>query len=255
MQLVALTREVAPSLADCELTHLKREPIDYALAVEQHRRYEEVLTELGCTVRRLPPLPDLPDSVFVEDTAVVLQQLAIVTRPGAESRRAEVTSVADALREYRPLGFIEPPGTLDGGDVLLLGSTVYAGTSTRTNADGIQQLAQLASPHGYTVYPLTVSGCLHLKSAVTRVGRDVVLLNPEWLDASSFRTVNVIEVDPREPYAANAVCIGDTIIYATGFDRTLERLERSGIEVHSVDNSELQKAEGALTCCSILVES
>ena len=253
--LTALTREVSPSIVNCELTHLTRVQVDFALAVTQHHRYEETLRKLGCTIRRLLPLPDLPDSVFVEDTAVVLRDHAIITRPGAASRRPEVESVADALREYRPLGFIEPPGTLDGGDVMLIGSTVYVGNSTRTNADGIRQLAQLTSPHGYSVYPLIVSGCLHLKSAVTRVGEDVVLLNPEWVDASSFDGVNVIEVDPREPFAANAVWLGDSILYTTGFDGTVERLERAAIKVHSVDNSELQKAEGAVTCCCILVET
>ncbi len=135
--LIALTRSVPPSIDNCELTHLRREPINYGRAAEQHTGYEKGLVVLGCTIQRLPSLPDLPDSVFVEDTAVVLPELAIIARPGAESRRFEVTSVAEALRPHYPLTFIEPPGTLDGGDVLLIGSTIYVGDSTRTNAEGI----------------------------------------------------------------------------------------------------------------------
>jgi len=148
---IALTREVSPSIVDCELTHLERAPIDLARAVEQHIRYEKALAGLGSIIQRLPSLPDLPDSVFVEDTAVVLPELAIVTRPGAQSRRLEVMSVAYALRSYKPLAFIDAPGTLEGGDVLILRSTIYVGASARSNAEGIRQLAQLTSPHGYTV--------------------------------------------------------------------------------------------------------
>lgn len=250
---IALTRSVPPSIVDCELTHLKRELIDFSRAAEQHALYEKSLVALGCTIQRLPSLPDLPDSVFVEDTAVVLPELAIITRPGAASRRAEVGSVADALRPYRRLAFIESPGTVDGGDVLHIGSTIYAGESTRTNADGIRQLAQLASRYGYAVQTVKVSGCLHLKSAVTRVGDDVILLNPAWVDSSSFQGLRQMEVHPGEPFAANALWIGESIIYSATYVATRRRLEDSGINVHTVQTDELEKAEGAVTCCSILI--
>ena len=249
----ALTREVPPTIVQCELTHLRREPIDLPRAVEQHRQYQRALTELGCTIQRLTPLPDLPDSVFVEDTAVVLPELAVITRPGAASRRAEVTSVSHALREYRRLALIDSPGTLDGGDVLVVERTIYVGESTRTNADGIRQLAELTSSYGYTVCPLTTSGCLHLKSAVTRVAEDAILLNPEWVDASAFGHMRRIEVHSAEPFAANALLIGEDVIYPAGFDETSARLERIGIDVHPVETGELQKAEGGVTCCSIIV--
>jgi dimethylargininase len=203
----------------------------------------------------LPSLSDLPDSVFVEDTAVVLPEIAIITRPGAASRRLEVTSVADALRPHRPLTFIEPPGTLDGGDVLVIGSTIYVGESTRSNADGIRQLADLASPYGYAVRPVKVSACLHLKSAVTRVAEDAILLNPAWVDGSSFEGMHKIEVHPGEPFAANALWIGERVIYTTTCDKTRRRLEEHGINVHSVETGELQKAEGGVTCCSILIQT
>ena len=253
MPLIALTRDVSPAIARCELTHLEREPIDWARAVEQHNGYERMLEQLGCIVQRLPSLPDNPDAVFVEDTAVALQELAIITRPGAESRRSEIASVADALRNHREVASIEPPGTLDGGDVLVVGSTIFVGESTRTNAEGIRQLGALAAPHGYLVRGIQVSGCLHLKSAATRVGEDTVLLNPRWVEATLFGGFETIEIDDSEPAAANAVSIGRELIYPTGFDRTAERLERLGFTIHSVEMHELQKAEGAVTCCSILL--
>ncbi|MGK2961697.1 MAG: dimethylarginine dimethylaminohydrolase family protein [Gemmatimonadaceae bacterium] len=253
--LIALTRCVPPTIGDCELTHLEREPIDQARAVEQHSRYEEALAAAGCIVRPLPPLPDLPDSVFVEDTAVVLPELAITTRPGAESRRPEVESVAYALGPYRQLAFIEPPGTIDGGDVLRVGSTIFVGESGRTNLHGVQQLSQLVSPHGYLVRSLAVSGCLHLKSAVTRVAEDVILINPAWVDATQFAALDRIEVHPDEPFAANALLVGGSVVYSTTFVETARRLERSGVELRLVEIDELAKAEGALTCCSIVFEA
>jgi dimethylargininase len=250
---IALTRDVPPTIVNCELTHLKREPIDFERAVEQHQLYEKALIKAGCTIERLPSLPDLPDSVFVEDAAVVLPEVAIIARPGAESRRAEVPSVAEALRPHHPLAFIEAPGTLDGGDVLAIGSTIYVGESTRTNAEGIRQLAELASQFGYRVRPMRVSGCLHLKSAVTRVAEDVILMNSAWVDSSCFPGLRKLEVDPAEPFAANALLIGDSVIYSASHDQTRQRLEQSGIKVLSVETDELEKAEGAVTCCSIVI--
>ncbi len=250
---IALTRSVPPSIVNCELTHLKREPIDLARAAEQHGLYEKALIAVGCTIQRLPCLPDLPDSVFVEDTAVVLPEIAIIARPGAASRRCEVTSVADELRPHRPLAFIKSPGTLDGGDVLPIGSTIYVGQSTRTNAEGIRQLAELAAACGYRVRPVKLAGCLHLKSAVTRVAEDVILLNSAWVDSSSFPGLDQIEVHPAEPFAANALWIGKNVIYSTAYDKTRQRLEQNGINVHLVETDELQKAEGAVTCCSIVI--
>lgn len=250
---IALTREVSRSIADCELTHLEREPINLPHARAQHARYEEVLFELGCTIQRLPPLNDLPDAVFVEDTAVVLPEVAVITRPGAPSRRPEVTSVAHALGEYRDLAFIEDAGTLDGGDVLVIGSTIYVGSSSRTNAQGIEQLAHIAKRHGYIVRPVTVSGCLHLKSAVTQVAEDVVLLNPDWVDRAMFERLQYIEVHPGEPFAANALLVGRSVIYPSGFDETCGRLTNAGIDVHTIETREIQKAEGGVTCCAILV--
>jgi dimethylargininase len=251
--LIALTQAVPPSIVHCELTHLEREAIDLARATEQHRRYEEALVELGCTLQRLPPTPELPDSVFVEDTAVVLPELAVITRPGAESRRAEVALVAEALRPYRRLAFIEAPGTLDGGDVLCLGTRICVGLSERTNAEGIRQLESIVSGLAYEVRAVTVAGCLHLKTAVTQVGDRTVLLNPAWISAAAFEGLDHVEVHPAEPFAANALRVGQVLLYPAAFPRTRERLEERSFTVRTIEADELAKAEAGLTCCSVLV--
>jgi dimethylargininase len=251
---LAITREVSPALARCELTHLSRRPIDPDLAREQHRRYEACLAAAGFTVRRLPAEPDLPDSVFVEDAAVVLDEVAILARPGAVSRRPEVPSIAEALRPYRTLVPIEAPATLDGGDILVVGRAIFAGASSRTSAEGIEALRGIAAPYGYEVRAVPVSRCLHLKSAVTRVSERAVLIHPGWVEPSYFSGLELIEIDPAEPFAANALAAGDTLIYPEAFPRTLARLEARGLRVVTVDVSELAKAEGAVTCCSLLFE-
>jgi dimethylargininase len=252
---IALTRGVSPSLARCELTHRPREPISLDRARAQHHAYEDALRSIGCEVRRLPPEPELPDAVFVEDAAVVFDELAVVTRPGAPSRRGEVASVAETLASYRTLRAIESPATLDGGDVLVVGRSVFVGLSTRTNEQGALQLTAALGRHGYTVRPLTVRSCLHLKTAVTRVGPATVLLNPDWVDARAFDSFERIEVHPEEPWAANALAVGGSVVYPAAFPRTRERLVRRGLDVRDVDLSELAKAEGGVTCCSLVLEA
>jgi dimethylargininase len=249
--LVAVTRAVSPGIGRCELTHLPRSPIDCDRAQAQHRAYEDRLAALGCVLVRLPPDPDLPDSVFVEDTGVVLDEVAVLARPGAASRREEVPAVAQVLRRFRELRSIEPPGTLDGGDVLPLGRTVYVGLSGRTNRAGAEQLRTFLAPFGYTVHPVAVAGCLHLKSAASQVGERTVLLNPSWVDPVTFEGWEVVEVDPAEPFAANAVFIAGVVLHPTTFSATQVRLAERGIRVERLDLSELAKAEGGVTCCSI----
>ena len=242
-------------MARCELTHLPRVPIDPTLAARQHGAYEQALVQLGCRIEHVAPAPALADSVFVEDAAVVLDEIAVITRPGAESRRDEVAPVAEALARYRPIAEISNPGTLDGGDVLRMGRTLYVGRSGRTNEEGIEQLRRHVAPHGYAVRPVRPTGCLHLKSAVTAASRTAVLLNPDWIAPSEFEGFEVIDIDGEEPFAANVVRVGDRVLTAAAFPRTRRVLERRGIEVHVVAVSELAKAEGAVTCCSILLEA
>jgi dimethylargininase len=252
--MIALTRPVPASIASCELTHLTRVPIDLAHVRMQHADYERVLAKAGCDVRQLAPAHDHPDSVFVEDTAVVLDAIAIITRPGAESRRGETAAVAEALAMHRKLKFLSAPGTLDGGDVLRLGRTLYVGVGSRTNAAGVSQLTEIAKPHGYDVRSVNVGRCLHLKSAVTQASAELIVVNPKWVDASVFEGYRAIDVDPSEPAAANVVLIGDRVLCAASHERTNERLQKAGLDLLLVDVSELAKAEGAVTCCSIIFE-
>jgi dimethylargininase len=255
MRRIAMTRAVSRALERCELTHLERRAIDVDLARTQHAAYEQALRDAGCDVRQLPEQPGLADSVFVEDTAVVLEDVAVLTRPGAGSRRAEIDSMAEALAQFRQLLRIEAPATLDGGDVLQLDRVLHVGASSRSNADGIGQLRQRVAPFGYRVEAVPLHGCLHLKSAVTRVAPDLLLVNPDWVDARHFPGHRTLAVDPAEPFAANAIRIGDTLLYSASFPATADRLRQAGIDVRLVDMSETEKAEGAMTCCSIIFEA
>lgn len=251
---IAITREVSPSLGDCELTHVARTPIDIARADAQHRSYQRVLAALGCKVLTLEAEPAMPDAVFVEDVAIVLDEVAVMTRPGAESRREEGVSVAELLERYRPLRRIQAPGTLDGGDVLRVGRTLYVGRSGRSNIEGMAQLQEAVGEFGYRVVPVAIRDCLHLKSAVTAPRDDTLLIQPLWVDATAFHGFRIIEVDAEEEHAANILRIGDAAVMPANFPRTAQRLRDAGIEVATVDVTELQKAEGAVTCCSLVFE-
>lgn len=248
----AMTREVSHNINSCELTHLDREPIDLDNARRQHGLYEEALKACGCRIIRLPPAPDLPDAVFVEDTAVVVDEVAVITRPGAPSRRPETASVSESLSGLRPLVQIQAPGILDGGDVLRVGRRFWVGLSSRSNLAGMEQLRTILQPFGYQVEAATVSDCLHLKTAVTAIGEDAVLVNPAWVDVNQFGVSTVIEVDPTEGNGANALMVNSRLIYPAEFPLTKHLLEQAGFDVVSVPASELAKAEGAVTCCSLV---
>jgi dimethylargininase len=250
--LIAVTREVSATIVRCELTHLARMPIDVNRARAQHRDYEDALRAAGCSVVRVNAAPELPDAVFIEDAAVVLDEVAVITRPGAVSRRAETAAVADAVGRYRPLQFISAPATIDGGDVLVVGRDVFVGVSSRTNEAAVDQMRMILRPHGYQVRPVVATGCLHLKSAVTALSDDRLLLNSEWVARRQFPPFDLVEVDPLEPEGANIVRAGAHLVYPDAFPRTRDRLERAGVRVRTVVVSELAKAEGAVTCCSLI---
>ena len=249
----ALCRAVSPTIADCELSFIGRDAINVAMAHLQHIDYVDCLRKLGATVIELPAEPSLPDSVFVEDTVLLFDELAVLTRPGAISRQGEVESIARAFQPYRAvIKCIEAPSTLDGGDVLRIGKRVFVGLSARSNQAAIDQLQSILTDFGYTVTAVTTRECLHLKSAVTALSDDTVLINPEWVDVSVFADYQQIAVDSSEPHAANVVRVGDAILMPACFPETQKKIEAAGFAVSTVDVSELQKAEGAVTCCSVL---
>ncbi len=253
--LTAITRAVSPEINNCELGFFPRQPIDVAKAVAQHRAYEACLREFGAEVISLPAEPGLPDCMFVEDPAVVVEQVAVMARMGAESRRREADRLSTMLARFRPLKWIRAPATLEGGDVLRLGSTLYVGLSARTNQAGIDQLAQILEPFGYTVRAVAVRGCLHLKSGCCAIGGRHILANRQWVDTAAFENCEIIDLPPEEPGAANVLAIAETALVPAAYPRTAELLKSLGWSVRPLDISELQKAEAGLTCSSILFET
>jgi dimethylargininase len=254
--LVALVREPSASLAECELSYLQRTPIDLKKAREQHAGYCAALRAAGAEVHVLPALDHLPDAAFVEDTAVVVDEVAMLGAPGVASRAAEVEAIAAALEAYRvvlPLDGMD--ATLEGGDVLRIGRTLYVGRSRRTNDAGIEALRRHLEPRGYRISPVPVEGCLHLKTGCSHAGEGIVVVNPQWVDARLFEreSLAVVTVAPSEPWAANVLRVGDTLLVSMGNRTTAARLREVGLDPVEIEISEFQKAEAGLTCLSLLI--
>lgn len=253
--LIAVTRAVSPALANCQLSFIPRQPIDLAVARAQHCAYEQLLENLGARVVSLPAEPALPDSMFVEDPALVLNELAVIFPLGAESRRPEAASLAASLSKFRKIVYVTLPGALEGGDILRVGRRLFVGLTKRSNIEGHRQLSAILAPHRYEVISVSVTGCLHLKSAVTPLAGNTLLANRAWFDTAAFAGFDWIDVDPTEPHAANALALHDTIIFPASFPRTRARIEAAGFHVTPLDISELQKAESGLTCSSLIFEA
>jgi dimethylargininase len=234
---------------------MERERVDVAAATRQHEAYEHCLKKMGVRVTSLPILPEAPDAVFIQDTAVVVDEVAVMATMGAACRAGEVESVTETLATHRPLRYLTPPATLEGGDVVRIGRTLYVGDSGRTNREGIKQLSDILAPYDYQVRPVEVRGCLHLSTGCSYLGRDLLLLNPAWVDAAAFEYFNLLEVPQAEPWAANTIAVGDAVLVPSAFKQTRALIEAHGFEVITTDISELQKAEGALTCLSLMFNS
>jgi dimethylargininase len=253
--LTAITRSVSPSINDCELSFISRQPIDLAIAREQHHAYEQLLARFGARVISLPAEPELPDSMFVEDPALVLDELAVIFPLGTETRRREAATIAAALSPFRKLAHVKLPGMIEGGDILRLGKKLFVGLTERSNREGISQLSQIVAPYGYQVVGVRVTGCLHLKSAVTSLGDNTLLANRSWFESSFIDGYEWLDVDPAESHAGNALALASTVIFPASFERTRARIESHGFHVTPLDISELQKAESGLTCSSLLFEA
>ncbi|MDH3499348.1 MAG: dimethylargininase [Acidimicrobiia bacterium] len=249
--LTALTRPTGPELQQCELTHLDRSPIDIGRACGQHDVYLQVLRDLGVDVIELERLPDHPDAVFVEDPILVLDEVAVLLRPGIESRLGEVESLATAIAPFRNTVRIEAPATIDGGDLIRLGTTILAGVTSRTSSEGADALAALVAAFGYRVQTVPVTGCLHLKTAATALDPETLIAHSPFVDLSEI-DAKVVEVDLFEAHGANIVRVGETVIADATAPMTLDLLASHGYQVVGVDVSEFAKAEGALSCKSVL---
>ena len=250
---IAITREVSASIADCELTHLSRKPIDVVRARRQHGEYVKALGAAGWQVVQLPEQPELPDAVFVEDTAIILDGLAVISHPGAVSRRPELDSIEESLAAIGPTVRLSPEVTLDGGDVLVVGKRIFVGISERTNPRGADALDALSRNLGYTLETVPVTTCLHLKSAVTSLGNDTLLVTPLWVDTDLFEGFQLFDVVESEPWAANCVDLRGSLLHGAEFPKTANALRNAGFRVTSIAMDELAKAEGAATCCSVLI--
>ena len=254
MPLIAITRPVSSSINHCELSFHARQPIDVAKAIAQHKAYQDCLAELGVEIVSLPAEPELPDAVFVEDPAVVVDEVAVISIMGAPSRRPEAGTLIDTLSRYRPIKFLVEPATLDGGDVLRAGRFLFVGLSQRTNREAFSQLSDLLGAYGYHVQPVEVRGCLHLKSACSCIGSDTMLVNRSWIEAEQLRGFELVDIPDEEPAAANALLVKDVVIIPASFPKTRALLEERGFRVRKIDLSELQKAEAGVTCSSLIFD-
>lgn len=252
MKIIAITRRPSPRLESGERTHIGRDAIDSARALTQHDAYRAALRELGAEVSRLDDADHFPDGVFVEDTALVLDEAAILMRPGAGSRREEVAGVGAALAPYREILRVETPGTIDGGDIVVVGRRIFVGRSARTNPEGIALLADLTKRFGYSVSGVRMTGCLHLKSGCTALPDGRILINRAWIEAADFPACDFVEVPPAEPWGGDVAFVRDTVVAAAAYPRTIDVLAAEGYAVKPVDVSEFAKAEGGVTCLSVI---
>jgi len=255
----AIMRRVSPGMGNCELTFVGRTAIDLSRADEQHRRIGQMLEAEGLTVITLPADGSLPDSTFTEDTAIILDEVAVITNPGAASRRRETAVIAELLSRFRPLRWIKGEGTgegtIEGGDVVRIDRTLYVGIDTRTNAAGLASLASQVEPFGYAVIPVPTTNCLHLKTCATYLGDETWLTNPAWFDGANLKNFRILTVPADEPWAAKTLSLNGKVYLPAGNPRTSELLEREGYRVATIEMDELQKAEAGLTCVSLIFDA
>ncbi len=248
----AILRVPGPNFASGLTTvSSSNDPPDYARILGQHAAYAGALQGLGLQLTVLEPLPAFPDAYFVEDVAVITPEVAVVTRPGAPERRGEEQPMAPVLAHHRSLASIEAPGTLDGGDVLIVERTVFVGLSNRTNEEGAAQLERALSPHGYKICTVPVDGGLHLKSSVNTLGGRQLLLSESLAGRPELRSYPAIVVDRDEEYASNTLWINGSLLTPRGFPKTLRKLRQLGLSIVELDTSELRKMDGGLTCMSL----
>lgn len=252
---IALTRPVSPRIGQCQLTYMKRQPISYERALKQHSEYKCALQKLGLRVISLPSEPELPDSVFVEDTALVLNELAVIGATAVASRHPELLAIKDFLSQYREIESLGEGAKFEGGDVVRRGKTIYVGESRRTCQNAFERLHKVLEPLGYNLRRVRVLHCLHLSTGATYVGNDTILANPKWIDVSAFTDCRVISVCEEEPWAANTLTVDGVVLMPEGFPKTRFVLEQNGFCVHTVDISEFLKAEGSVSCLTNLIDA
>jgi dimethylargininase len=248
----AITRGVSRKIADCELTYRSREDINFEKAAIQLERYCDLLRQWGVDLMPLPASDAHPDCCFVQDTAVVLDEVCVIASMGAHARVGEVSEVERLIAPFRKVLRILPPATLDGGDVVQFGKRLFVGLSSRTNARGIAALEKIVEVFGYAVVPVVVTGGLHLTTGCGIVNDETVLLNPRWLDASAFRNLRQLHVPEQEPWAANTIRVDDAVCVEQEAPRTIDLIQPYAGTIDTLDISEFRKAEGSLSCLSLI---
>ncbi len=252
--MLALTHLPSPHLDAGLRTHVGRVPVDFGLALRQHAGYCDLLRACGVEVRTLEVNRDFPDGTFIEDTAVVLDEVAVLTPMGTAARRGEPAGIEPELRKYREVHRIEPPACLEGGDVLRVGRTILVGESSRTDAAGFAALEGIAGRYGYRVVPVPLRECLHLKTACTALPDGRLLVNPAWLDTAALRGFELVPVPVEEPWAAGTLPVAGKVCLAAEHVTTAGMLRRLGFDVRATPLSEFAKAEGCVTCLSLLID-
>lgn len=253
--MLALTHLPSPKMQACQRTFVAHEVIDYAQALSQHAAYCDVLRACRAKVVTLDVNAEHPDGTFIEDTAIVLDEVAVLTSMGTPARREEPRGIEPVLREHREVTRIEPPAKIEGGDVLRVGRRLLVGQSARTNGAGITMLAGLVEPYGYTVQAIPVQKCLHLKTGCTALPDSRLLVNPAWIDRTSLADFDIVEVPSAEPWGANVCVVNSSVLLAAEHVRTAELIDSLGFNVQPVELSEFAKAEGGVTCLSLLLNS
>ncbi len=250
----AITRLPGPDYPQGLTTSVQAAP-DLDLALNQHKRYVDLLRSLGLSVTVLPPESGYPDACFVEDTAVVVREVAVIARPGAPSRQGEIKSMMGPLSTYRPLARIEAPGTLDGGDILQVGHRFFIGISDRTNGHGARQLGDILSAHGYESTFIEVAAGLHLKSSLNFIGQNTMLVTRDFADHPAIQNFRRIICPAGEEYAANTLLVNNTLVTPSGYPATRALLSAFDLPVIELDTSEYRKMDGGLTCLSLRLEA
>lgn len=251
---IGILNKPSKELENCELTYMDRKPILFEKALQQHTHYASVLESIGVRVHQVEVNQSSPDSVFVEDVAIILDEIAIMTSMGTPSRRGELKEMETVISAFRSrLYHIHVPAAIEGGDVLRVGKTLFVGQSSRTNTAGIHALRDIVSRYGYEVVPVHVHGCLHLKTGVTALNDDTLIVNPKWIDTHPFRKFKCIEVVNGEPWAANVLRVDDQLIVNAAYPETAKIIRSLGYNVHEADISEFGKAEAGLTCMNLIL--
>ena len=251
--MIALTRRPAFALVNCEVGYAPRQEIDLHLAFHQHEAYCQALRQLGVAVEVLPSEEAFPDSVFIEDNAVILDELAMIASMGTPSRRGEPALLSPMLARHRRLAMIAPPATIEGGDVLRMGKTLYIGVSTRTNREGVEALRAIVEPLGYQVTPVGIQACLHLKTACTSLDDKTLLVNPDWIDSDALGAFRLLHVPAEEPFGANVLRLPGGVLVQPSSPLTRDVIESQGFAATCVDLGEFTKADAGLTCLSLLI--